>query len=319
MTELDREIRSSGLGASEIAAVCGLSPYTSPLDIYLRKRGLVEDAPDRNPYTTWGLRLEPAIADAYTEETGTLLAGDGRTTYRHKTVEYAIATPDRFAEDARTGLLGHLVEIKTTDSRNKGHWGESGTDNVPEFYLLQATWQMSVMDVDRCDIAVLIGGNDFRIYPIHRDRALEARLLEIGGEFWRNHVLAGEPPLPRDESERGRYLAGLYPQHTGDYIEDDPEIDRLAVALRDLRVTEAELEAQDLRLVNDIKERLGERPGAKGDWGQITYKTTADRSITDYKALLAVLEPDPALVAEYTTTKPGIRRFTPTFKKEVEP
>ena len=308
---LDMAMRATGIGASEIAAICGLSPYNSPLDIYLRKLGLVEDAPLKNPYVTWGVRLEQPIADAYAEETGAVLAGDGRTTVRSIDHDFALCTPDRWIE----GPPRKLVEIKTTDSRNAKQWGPSGTDEVPEYYLVQCAWQMAVMDCDHCDLVVLIGGNDMRIYPLKRDRELEARLLEIGRQFWSNHVTAQVPPEPRDESERGRYLGGLYPQHSGEYLENDSEVDRLALLLRETRATKAEIERTEDQVINDLKAHIGERPGAKGFWGSISWKTTAARPLTDLKALVAELDPPAELLAKHTTIKPGVRRFLPTFKK----
>lgn len=315
MTEavLDMAMRATGIGASEIGAILGLSPYTSPLTIYLRKLGLVEDSPEPNPYIRWGVRLEPVVAEAYQDETGIALIGDGRTTYRHKEYDFALATPDRIAADH-----SRLVEIKTTSARNAQNWGESGSDMVPEYVLTQAMWQLAVMDMDLCDVAVLIGGSDFRVFPIRRDPVLEEQLLAVAGDFWRNHVLAQEPPPPRDEAERGRYLQGLYPKHDGDLVEGDENLDRLALALRDVRRTIAEMETQETRIVNDIKEGLGERPGCKGDYGQITWKGTAGRSTIDIKALLAELDVPADTIARHTTTKPGTRRFLPTFKREVE-
>lgn len=307
--QLDTATRATGIGASEIAAIVGLSPYTSPLDIYCRKRGLTEEFAG-NESSRWGLRLEAPIAEAYTAETGIELTGDGRTTIVHPVHEFALCTPDRIAADR-----SRVVEIKTAGIRMAHLWGDPGSDDVPEYYLTQVAWQMAVLDIDAADIAVLIGGNDFRIYSVPRDRELEDALLEAGRRFWVENVMAGEPPAPRDSDEYARVLSAKYPTElTGSLIDADAETERVALALKTMREEMKRLEAEELALENEIKAAIGESAGVCGRFGKITWKATKERAITDYKALAASL--DPAVVKAFTTMKPGIRRFLPAWAKE---
>src|SRR6185437_1023395 len=61
--------RQSGIGSSEAATACGINPYDTPLSLYLRKIGQGEPI-EETAAMRWGSRLEPVIADAYSEETG---------------------------------------------------------------------------------------------------------------------------------------------------------------------------------------------------------------------------------------------------------
>ncbi len=64
------ESRTDGIGASEIAAVLGESPWMSPLALYASKIGAYErDLSDSEP-VYWGTKLEGAIVEAYSERTG---------------------------------------------------------------------------------------------------------------------------------------------------------------------------------------------------------------------------------------------------------
>lgn len=306
---LDMATRATGIGASEIAAIVGLSPYTSPLDIYCRKRGLTEEFAG-NESSRWGLRLEAPIAEAYTAETGIELTGDGRTTIVHPVHEFALCTPDRIAADR-----SRVVEIKTAGIRMAHLWGDPGSDDVPEYYLTQVAWQMAVLDIDAADIAVLIGGNDFRIYSVARDRELEDALIEAGRKFWTENVLAGEPPSPRDSDEYARVLSAKYPfDRIADLVEADADTAFAARELRRVRDQIKALEAVELNIQNDIKAAIGDHAGIVGDFGKITWKATKERAVTDYKALCSSL--DPAVVKAFTQTKPGVRRFLPTWAKE---
>lgn len=172
--------RKTGIGASDIAAICGLSPWATPLDVYIDK---TSDTPDRkNQAMMWGLRLESALAAAYTEETGVALERASFT--RHPDMPWVCATPDYRASD-------RLVQLKV--ARTSEGFGDAGTDQIPEYYLCQTSWEMLAAEYPRDDLAVLIGGVDFRIYPTYRNEQLIRSLLDIGRDFWKR-VQDRNPP-----------------------------------------------------------------------------------------------------------------------------
>ena len=52
--------------------------------------------------------------------------------------------------------------------------GEPGTDEIPDYYMTQVQHYLAVTGVKTADVAVLIGGNDFRIYTIEADEELQS-------------------------------------------------------------------------------------------------------------------------------------------------
>ena len=60
--------RRTGIGGSDAAAVMGLNPWKSPLDVYLDKTGQLMESPD-NPALYWGRVLEEVVAREYSLRT----------------------------------------------------------------------------------------------------------------------------------------------------------------------------------------------------------------------------------------------------------
>jgi putative phage-type endonuclease len=307
----ERVLRATGIGASEIAAIVGLSPFASALDVYLEKLGLAEPSQDTR-HTRWGRRLEAVIADQYAEELGVELVAS--PTLRHPRHEWVIATPDRLYADG-----SRLVEIKNVSATQARDWGEVGTSEVPERYYLQVIWQMAVTGVERADIAALIGGNDFRVYTVERDLTTEECLLEAGRQFWFDHVLAEVPPDLDDELAASRYLAARYPRDNGEAVEATPEIEAWIERLREAREVVAMAEAARLEAENRIKEFMGEASILVSRAGRVTYRATRDSRHVDWKAVAEAANASPELIARHTAVRPGVRRFLPRIGGLLEP
>ena len=178
--------RRLGLGATDAGPVCGVSPWRTAFEVYLDKIG---ELPDREPTAAmeWGTRLEPVVAAAYAERRGVELSKPPMRW--HPDYPWMFANIDRESEDRR------IVELKTASAWVADEWGDDGTDQAPEGYVLQVSHQMAVANIDLADIAVLIGGSDFRVFHIERNRQLETRLIEIESAFW-ECVQRREPPEP---------------------------------------------------------------------------------------------------------------------------
>jgi predicted phage-related endonuclease len=81
---------------------------------------------------------------------------------------------------------------------------------------------MAVTGLVVADVAVLIGGSDFRMYEVPADRELQEMLIEGEAEFWRN-VEQGTPPEPVSYSDMqvrfGRLTSGGTVEATPDVID----------------------------------------------------------------------------------------------------
>ncbi|MGN5479491.1 YqaJ viral recombinase family protein [Cupriavidus basilensis] len=89
------------------------------------------------------------------------------------------------------------LECKNVDGMayRFGEWGEPGTDEVPEEYLLQCQHYMTVLDYPEWHLAACVGGNKLKTYIILRDTELEEMLIEQEHAFWQR-VQSGERPDP---------------------------------------------------------------------------------------------------------------------------
>lgn len=293
------EHRKTGIGGSDAGAIMGVNKYVTPLDLYNDKLGLVEKDLTDNQAVYFGNVLEDVVAQEYSRRTGEKVRRRNQI-FRHKQHSWMIANIDR-------DIVGKkkLLECKTTSAYiNSEEWGPEGTDQVPFHYFCQVSHYMAVMDYDEADLAVLIGGNQFRIYNIRRDATFEQMLIEKEKAFWENHVLTQIPPEPVSLSD----IQALYAKDDGSSISANVEIMT--------QVAELNLVNEELKRLSDDKQRL--ETSVKGFMREhsvligldgsplVTYKTAKGRKSFNAKAF----ENDhPALYLQYITETEGSRRF----------
>lgn len=257
-------LRRRGIGGSDVAAILGLSKWRTPLDVYRDKIGEGAEQPD-SPAMEWGRRLEPVIREKYAEATGLsvdkpdlmLISGEH---------PYMIADLDGICSD------GRLLEIKT--ARSGDGWGEPGTDEIPEYYMTQAQHYMAVTGTERCDVAVLIGATDFRIYCAERDQELIDMLIQAEAAFWLTHVVARVPPAPTTAAD----VRSLYADDDGELAEATNDEAVLIGELKTARARLKELEAETKALESKLIVAIGARAGLTiGGEKAVTYKTQTSR------------------------------------------
>lgn len=201
--------RRTGIGSSDAAAILGLSPWRSAWEIYMDKIGELPEVPPTEEMQ-WGLRLEPAIAQAYQDTTGAALTQPPMMRHRDRT--WMLASIDRIADS------GRIVELKTANPFQRQLWGEEGSDQVPEQYLIQVQHQMAVAESDQADIAVLLGLADFRIYTVPRNDQLIFDLIRLEEEFW-SRVQERRPPEPDWSKSRTREIIKRIRPQRGEVLE----------------------------------------------------------------------------------------------------
>lgn len=203
--------RRTGLGGSDIAAICGMSRYKSAMEVYLDKLGEIPPLED-NPKMKAGRMLEPVIAEWFAEETGMRVQRQN-SIFQHKQYPHMLANIDRWLPALNAGL-----EIKNTGEYSKDDW--SGTQ-APTEYILQCNHYMAVTGADKWFICVLIGGWDLQWKVIERDEALINNLITIENEFWYNNVLAKNPPALSHQDTK--YLNFTYSDSKPNSSVDLPE------------------------------------------------------------------------------------------------
>ncbi|MEV8623369.1 lambda-exonuclease family protein [Streptomyces sp. NPDC051079] len=171
--------RATGIGGSEIAAVVGLSPHESRFSLWHRKKGLIAPV-EETEVMYWGKAHEPSIAARFAE-----LHPDRpitkTPTWRAAARPWQIANPDRVLVARSDGRPAELLEIKT--ARDDEGWGEQGTDQIPVWYRCQCLWYLDVLGAQRCHVAVLIAGSEYREYVVEYDPAEAQMLRDAGATF----------------------------------------------------------------------------------------------------------------------------------------
>jgi predicted phage-related endonuclease len=160
-------------------------------------------------------------------------------------------------------------------------WGEQGTDQVPESYLIQCAYYASICDVAKVDIAVLIGGQDFRIYTYEQNKELEEKLIKIACNFWHNHIEKRIPP--RCVSTRDTF--NLFPQSNNKEITAQEDILAKLEELKMARASEEQIQKTIEKLKVEIQEFMRDYDVLIDVNGNViaTWKNSTPRSFFDLK------------------------------------
>ena len=134
------ELRGTGIGASEIAAVLGESKWASPLTVYLEKIGEMEPEEQTEPML-WGLKLERIICDELASRADVAITARSPGLLRSTEHTWALASPDAMTYDDEP------VEAKNLAwGYREDEWEEA----LPAQYYLQCQQQMLVTGAPRC-------------------------------------------------------------------------------------------------------------------------------------------------------------------------
>lgn len=291
--------RRKGVGGSDVAAIMGLSPYRGAYEVWAEKSGLIE-APDISdkPAVMWGNILEPVIGGHYAENHPDREVRRLNAVCRSVKRPWAQASLDYEVKDPELGW--GVLEIKTAGQRSEGKWD----DGVPLFYQTQVAHYLSVTGRTFADVAVLIGGQDYREYRIMRDeddiRAVESAV----DEFWRRVQAGEEPPVDGSPGE----AEALFKRHQA----DDGEVWECGDMPREVadyvyyKETSDAAKARLEKAGNALKQLIGDRKGISCPDYVVTWPRGTKKTF-DKKRFMA---DHPDLYEQYVTVGPsnsGIR------------
>lgn len=191
--------RKSGIGASDVASVFGLSPYKSRYQLWEEKTSSEIEIIDA-AHLRYGNYMEPFIINEYisVNAVGQCFPENDRfknRLYRHEKYEFLICHIDALIEEEEPqedGDYRHfLLEIKTARNiSDKAGWGRQNTDEMPLNYLLQCAHELLVYNSSsvhnkafKVDLAAWSDGQLF-IYTYYRNEALENKIIEECDKFW---------------------------------------------------------------------------------------------------------------------------------------
>lgn len=309
--------RKLGIGASDAAPICGVSPWKTPGDVWLEKKHpeLLKEK-EESPERFWGIKLEQVVAEEYANRTGQKLEKPGLV--KHPKMPWLMCQPDSMIVGKRKGL-----EVKTADSWTSHQWGAAGTDEVPAQYLVQCQDSMMVTGCEEWDLAVLIGGNDFRIYHLFRSVDLQRLLFEDLKKFYVDYIIGNNTPEADWGPKIKEWLLKKYPTGADKTFSVEAEgsemLKESLVLLRDTRDKLEELEkvkeTQNSIIQAEMKEcgeLLYNDKGIRCTWTNSRDKTDIDWGrVYESIAPHCTLSPDEkqAIIRRFSTEKPGSRVF----------
>jgi predicted phage-related endonuclease len=195
LTAANHAIRARNVTASEVGALLGQHPYTSPGRIWDRLNGLDQPKP---PTLAMQFGSEVEIIMARMAEN--LLRRTSFPDYDHLPVRIRLnartfehdrirlcATPDAYVLGTKT-----LVELKTSWSQNR--W----RDGLPPDIEWQCRAQMAC--THRSEVIVYVFTGKETVYIVDRHHGKERLLTQAVERFWNEHMATGirpvDPPAP---------------------------------------------------------------------------------------------------------------------------
>jgi putative phage-type endonuclease len=308
MTESDwQEYRRNqkGIGGSEAATILGLNPYQSEFTLWLEKTGKIARPPLNNQYIEWGNLLEPLIREKFRQETGFDVV-ENHFVLQHDTHEFMIANIDGEVIDPQFNGKTGILEIKTANERMKKDWEEG----CPNHYMVQIQHYLGVTDYLYAYVAVLIGGNDFRYFLIHRDDYVIDQLISAEMEFQRKVDLDISPEISGHTSDSD-YLAATYAEDNGEELYISSLTEKKAIRYHSIQKEIKTLQEEADALKNQIKLQAGRGKIFKGEKIKISMPTVKKKAF-DSKAFSI---DHPELYGRYKTKESTYRNFTVNLLK----
>lgn len=276
--------RRKSVGASEVAAVMGLSPYSTALDVYKSKHGVDRDF---DPLLSFiGHESEHIISRWVHQFSGVPVVLEDAFMARSTEYPFLHASFDRVSHDPFT-----TWQMKTAHQYTGHKWDEG----IPTDIRVQVQAEMLVAGTQRAAVVVWIGGREFRLFWEPRDdRFINDHMIPALTEFWEN-LQNGVPPKPSTPGE----LAEAWPDESAEM--EAPEVALEWIEKRAFLLASAKEMTEE---ADQIKQAIGEYMLDKGvdtftHQGRklLTYKKQKGRASFDAAALK---RDRPELVAEYT-------------------
>lgn len=232
------------LGGSEVAPIMGLSPWSTPLDVYREKMNPAVIYEEESEDLKRGARVEKYILQEYSEVNNCSLETNLPPVIDLK---YPFM---RGNVDAKVVGENVIVEAKSTKCPI-AKWEEG----IPEYYRTQVAYYAMLTNAERVDVPVLFSNWQYACFTYWRDLEYEARIRQAVIDFWNNHIVAGIPPAPSNPAE----LQEVYPKlETAKTIKADSDIRGKINIWQEAAIKRRELEKQEEKLKIEIQNFMGD-------------------------------------------------------------
>ena len=249
------EFRKTGIGASDIGAIMGLSPFKKAIDVYNDKKGLGKPQFSSNAMLR-GTVYEEEAREKYNKANNTNFQP---IVVQHDDFDYFYASLDGYDEAS-----GEVLEIKTPTNKKLIYQASIG--QIPDYYESQIQWQLFCTGAKTAIYLVYDPeGSEMHEIIVERDDERIEVLKGAAIDFWVN------------------LTQGIAPEDPSEHISlDFPDfIDKFAEY-----ATYARIKSDAEKKLKELKPFLIDL-GDDGNWSAHGLKFTHSQGKTsyDYKAM----------------------------------
>lgn len=289
--------RKKGIGGSDVSAILGINKWTSAIELWLDKTNQTNNQVEVNEAMQWGTILEPIIREHFAAVTGKTVM-EVKAMLQHPEHPFMLADVDGVTTDDSGNPA--ILEIKTASEFKRDEW----SDGVPTYYQTQVQHYLCVTGVSKAYVAVLIGGNSFRIYEVDADAEIQQMLIAVEKNFWDKVQNMIRPDMDGSDAAKD-LLDRIYVGGIEEEINLPDEALEWVDAYIEAAANEDNAKALKQEASNHIKEIMGDYDKAKCMGHSISWKPITSERL-DTKALK---EKEPDIYAKYAKSSTS-RRFT---------
>ena len=190
-----RQARQNGIGASDAAAVMGISPWKTEAQLWDEKaNGKTLDF--HNADTVRGHRSESHILELYGIETGRKIFSGERIMLMSNHIPFMSCTLDGIDFTDENNPI--VIEVKSV----KFSHGEWSDEKIPDYYFTQLLHQLAVTGWNEAILLVRFTRNEGwesaseRMYHVKRDDVQDQidKLVRKESKFWNEYVVNKRRP-----------------------------------------------------------------------------------------------------------------------------
>ena len=289
--------RKCGIGGSDVAAILGISKWNSAISLWLDKTNQTNEPVEENEAMQWGTIMEPIIRNHFAEVTGKTVV-EVKAMLQHPEYPFMLADVDGLTEDDAGNPA--ILEIKTASEYKRAEW----ENDIPSYYQTQVQHYLCVTGVQKAYVAVLIGGNSFKVYEVDADAEIQSMLIAVEKDFWNKVQNMIRPEMDGSDACKNLldsiYKGGINEQ----IILPDEAIEYLDMYIEATADMDS-AKAKQQEASNHLKEIMGDYNTAQCMGHTISWKPVTTERL-DSKALK---EAEPDLYSKYVKTSTS-RRFS---------
>lgn len=289
--------RKQGIGGSDVSCLLGINKWKSEIELWLDKTNQTNDPVEENEAMQWGTIMEPIIRNHFSEVTGKTVV-ELKAMLQHPEHPFMLADVDGVTVDDSGNPA--ILEIKTASEFKRSDWEEG----VPAYYQTQVQHYLCVTGIQKAYVAVLIGGNSFRIFEVDADKEIQNMLIAVEKKFWNKVQNMIRPEMDGSDAAKN-LLDSLYRGGIEETIVMPDDAIEYVDAYIEACAEEDNAKVKKQDAANHIKAFLGDYDKATCLGHTISWKPVTSERL-DSKSLK---ENEPEIYAKYCKNSTS-RRFT---------